>query len=133
MKIYVNIVEQLYILHLQISYIKQSFSLFKNVHLLLFPLRIQVDETFIIYFSTQPTKRYINTMAQHPLIAVCQMRSIADKARNLQVVNELTAEARRKSAVVRIYIWHKKRYYCVVRYSTLLIFFLHYNMIKRRM
>lgn len=36
----------------------------------------------------------------HPLIAVCQMRSIADKMKNLEVVTELAAEAKRRSAAV---------------------------------
>lgn len=40
----------------------------------------------------------------HPLIAVCQMRSIADKVKNLEVVTELATEAKRRSAVVCIFI-----------------------------
>ncbi|XP_036142693.1 nitrilase and fragile histidine triad fusion protein NitFhit isoform X3 [Monomorium pharaonis] len=46
--------------------------------------------------------RYIGTMA-HPLIAVCQMRSIADKVKNLEVVTELTAEAKRRSAIIAFF------------------------------
>lgn len=55
----------------------------------------------LLCFSVQPVKRYIGTMS-HPLIAVCQMRAIADKVKNLEVVTELAAEAKRKSAMVRI-------------------------------
>jgi len=55
--------------------------------------------TKFLHFSIQPAKRYIITMI-HPLIAVCQMRSIADKVKNLQVVSELAAEAKRRSATV---------------------------------
>lgn len=40
----------------------------------------------------------------HPLIAVCQMRSIADKVKNLEVVAELAAEAKRKSAMVHVLV-----------------------------
>lgn len=40
----------------------------------------------------------------HPLVAVCQMRSIADKMKNLEIVTELAAEAKRRSAVVCIFI-----------------------------
>ncbi|KAG5329010.1 NFT1 protein, partial [Acromyrmex heyeri] len=52
--------------------------------------------------NVQPAKRYINTMI-HPLIAVCQMRSIADKVKNLQVVSELAAEAKRRSATIAFF------------------------------
>ncbi|XP_012054061.1 PREDICTED: nitrilase homolog 1 [Atta cephalotes] len=52
--------------------------------------------------NIQPAKRYINTMI-HPLIAVCQMRSIADKVKNLQVVSELAAEAKRRSATIAFF------------------------------
>ncbi|KAL6260454.1 hypothetical protein P5V15_007979 [Pogonomyrmex californicus] len=50
-------------------------------------------------YSIQSAKHYMSTMA-HPLIAVCQMRSIADKVKNLEVVIELVAEAKRRSATV---------------------------------
>ncbi|TGZ57544.1 deaminated glutathione amidase [Temnothorax longispinosus] len=53
-------------------------------------------------YSVQPVKRYTGTMA-HPLIAVCQMRSIADKVKNLEVVAELAAEAKRKSATIAFF------------------------------
>ncbi|XP_025996915.1 nitrilase and fragile histidine triad fusion protein NitFhit isoform X5 [Solenopsis invicta] len=53
--------------------------------------------------SIQPVRhRYIGTMA-HPLIAVCQMRSIADKMKNLEVVTELAAEAKRRSAAIAFF------------------------------
>ncbi|XP_020284767.1 nitrilase homolog 1 isoform X2 [Pseudomyrmex gracilis] len=39
----------------------------------------------------------------HPLIAVCQMRSVADKAKNLEVLTELTAEAKRRSAAIAFF------------------------------
>jgi len=58
--------------------------------------------TKLLRFSIQLVKRYIETMA-HPLIAVCQMRSIADKVKNLEIVSELAAEARYRSATVRIF------------------------------
>jgi len=57
--------------------------------------------TKLLRFRIQSVKRYIETMA-HPLIAVCQMRSIADKVKNLEIVSELAAEARYRSARVRI-------------------------------
>jgi len=57
----------------------------------------------LLRFSIQSVKRYIETMA-HPLIAVCQMRSIADKVKNLEIVSELAAEARYRSATVCIQI-----------------------------
>ncbi|XP_012216283.1 deaminated glutathione amidase isoform X1 [Linepithema humile] len=53
-------------------------------------------------YSIQPGKRCISTMA-HPLIAVCQMRSIADKGKNLEVVTELAAEAKRRSAAIAFF------------------------------
>ncbi|GAB1868724.1 Nitrilase-like protein 1 [Camponotus japonicus] len=53
-------------------------------------------------YSIQWTKRCISTMA-HPLIAVCQMRSIADKVKNLEVVTELATEAKRRSAVIAFF------------------------------
>lgn len=53
-------------------------------------------------YSIQLAKRYIDTMA-HPLIAVCQMRSIADKMKNLEIVAELAAEAKRKSATIAFF------------------------------
>lgn len=40
----------------------------------------------------------------YPLVAVCQMRSIADKVKNLEIVTELVAEAKRRSAVVCIFV-----------------------------
>lgn len=49
--------------------------------------------------SIQSAKRCISTMA-NPLIAVCQMRSISDKVKNLEVVASLAVEAKRRSAVV---------------------------------
>lgn len=55
------------------------------------------------HFSIQQAKRCISTMA-NPLIAVCQMRSIADKEKNLEVLTDLAAEAKRRSAVVCIYL-----------------------------
>lgn len=36
----------------------------------------------------------------NPLIAVCQMRSISDKVKNLEVVTALAMEAKRRSAAV---------------------------------
>lgn len=59
--------------------------------------------TKLLHFSIQWTKHCISTMA-HPLIAVCQMRSIADKVKNLEVVTELATQAKRRSAVVCIFI-----------------------------
>ncbi|XP_011876098.1 PREDICTED: nitrilase homolog 1 isoform X1 [Vollenhovia emeryi] len=52
--------------------------------------------------SVDPARRCIGTMA-HPLVAVCQMRSIADKAKNLEVVAELAAEAKRRSATIAFF------------------------------
>jgi len=57
--------------------------------------------TKLLRFSIQSVKRYIETMA-HPLIAVCQMRSVADKIKNLEIVSQLAAEARYRSATVCI-------------------------------
>lgn len=54
------------------------------------------------YYSIQQAKRCISTMA-NPLIAVCQMRSIADKEKNLEVLTELTAEAKHRSAVMAFF------------------------------
>lgn len=54
------------------------------------------------YYSIQSAKRCISTMA-HPLVAVCQMRSITDKVKNLEVVTELAAEAKRRSAVIAFF------------------------------
>lgn len=53
------------------------------------------------FYSLKPAKRCISTMA-NPLIAVCQMRSISDKTKNLEVVNTLANEAKRRSATVCI-------------------------------
>lgn len=39
----------------------------------------------------------------NPLIAVCQMQSISDKVKNLEVVKSLAAEAKRKSATVAFF------------------------------
>lgn len=47
-------------------------------------------------------KCYVSTMA-NPLIAVCQMRSIADKIKNLEIVTTLAVEAKRRSALVHIW------------------------------
>lgn len=58
--------------------------------------------TKLLHFSVQQAKRCISTMA-NPLVAVCQMRSIADKVKNLEVLTELAAEAKRRSAVVCIF------------------------------
>lgn len=59
---------------------------------------------FIIthYYNIQQAKRCISTMA-NPLIAVCQMRSIADKEKNLEVLTDLAAEAKRRSAVMAFF------------------------------
>ncbi|XP_029668761.1 nitrilase and fragile histidine triad fusion protein NitFhit [Formica exsecta] len=54
------------------------------------------------YYSIQCAKRCISTMT-HPLVAVCQMRSIADKMKNLEIVTELAAEAKRRSAVIAFF------------------------------
>lgn len=59
--------------------------------------------TKLLYFSIQRAKYCTSTMA-NPLIAVCQMRSIADKVKNLEVVTELAAEAKHRSAVVCIFV-----------------------------
>ncbi|KAM0727423.1 Deaminated glutathione amidase [Formica fusca] len=54
------------------------------------------------YYRIQCAKRCISTMT-HPLVAVCQMRSIADKMKNLEIVTELAAEAKRRSAVIAFF------------------------------
>ncbi|KAL6435052.1 hypothetical protein ACFW04_005269 [Cataglyphis niger] len=54
------------------------------------------------YYSIQWAKRCSSTMA-YPLVAVCQMRSIADKVKNLEIVTELVAEAKRRSAVIAFF------------------------------
>jgi len=67
----------------------------------IFPLSIASKSKKRSFSSARSVRRYVNTMVQHPLIAVCQMRSTADKVKNLQIVNQLTAEAKCKSAAVR--------------------------------
>lgn len=80
--------------------------------------------TKLLYLSIQRAKYCTITMA-HPLIAVCQMRSIADKVKNLEVVTELAAEAKRRSAVVCIFVNEYN-----IKYFALYNFFLSLKYIK---
>lgn len=53
----------------------------------------------------------------YPLVAVCQMRSIADKVKNLEIVTELAAEAKRRSAAVCIFVNKINLYYMMIIFS----------------
>ncbi|KAH0944469.1 hypothetical protein HN011_007300 [Eciton burchellii] len=80
-----------------------TVSLFKAFSSKIFPLSVASKSKKRSCCSARSARRYINTMVQHPLIAVCQMRSTADKAKNLQIVNQLTTEAKCKSAAMAFF------------------------------
>ncbi|XP_019695809.1 deaminated glutathione amidase [Harpegnathos saltator] len=61
-----------------------------------------VQSCILKYCSIQPVKRCISTMT-NPLIAVCQMRSISNKIKNLEVVTSLAMEAKRRSAAIAFF------------------------------
>ncbi|XP_014474246.1 PREDICTED: nitrilase homolog 1 [Dinoponera quadriceps] len=61
-----------------------------------------VHSCVLRYCSKHPARRCISTMT-NPLIAVCQMRSISDKVKNLEVVTSLAIEAKRRSAAIAFF------------------------------